>query len=89
MGESTSNIVRVKRMLKNASSIGAIITNRTFDEGGDMTTGGIDFHYHPGKNLHLTLHATASIHNEPDSLSTIFDDNPYTCLLYTSPSPRD
>ena len=65
-------------MLKNASSIGAIITNRTFDEGGDMTTGGIDFHYHPGKNLHLTLHVTASIHNEPDSLSTIFDDNPYT-----------
>jgi hypothetical protein len=84
MGESTSNIVRVKRMLKNASSIGAIITNRTFDKGGDMTTGGIDFHYHPGKNLHLTLHATASIHNEPDSLSTIFDDNPYTFDNHTA-----
>ena len=84
MGESTSNIVRVKHMLKNASSIGAIITNRTFDEGGDMTTGGIDFHYHPGKNLHLTLHATASIHNEPDSLSTIFDDNPYTFDNHTA-----
>jgi len=84
MGESMSNIVRVKRMLKNASSIGAIITNRTFDEGGDMTTGGIDFHYHPGKNLHLTLHATASIHNEPDSLSTIFDDNPYTFDNHTA-----
>ncbi len=84
MGESTSNILRVKHMLKNASSIGAIITNRTFDEGGDMTTGGIDFHYHPGKNLHLTLHVTASIHNEPDSLSTIFDDNPYTFDNHTA-----
>jgi hypothetical protein len=84
MGESTSNILRVKHMLKNASSIGAIITNRTFDKGGDMTTGGIDFHYHPGKNLHLTLHVTASIHNEPDSLSTIFDDNPYTFDNHTA-----
>ena len=84
MGESTSNILRIKHQLKNASSIGAIITNRTFDEGGDMTTGGIDFHYHPGKNLHLTLHAAASIHNEPDSLSTIFDDNPYTFDNHTA-----
>jgi len=84
MGESTSTILRIKHMLKNASSIGAIITNRTFDEGGDMTTGGIDFHYHPGKNLHLTLHVTASIHNEPDSLSTIFDDNPYTFDNHTA-----
>jgi hypothetical protein len=84
MGESTSNILRIKHQLKNASSIGAIITNRTFDKGGDMTTGGIDFHYHPGKNLHLTLHAAASIHNEPDSLSTIFDDNPYTFDNHTA-----
>ncbi len=61
MGESTSNIVRIKRMLKNAGELGAIITNRTFDKGGDMTTAGVDFHYHPGNNLHLTLHATSSI----------------------------
>lgn len=84
MGESTSNILRIKHHLKNASSIGATITNRTFDKGGDMTTGGIDFHYHPGKNLHLTLHAATSIHNEPDSLSTIFDDNPYTFDNHTA-----
>ena len=68
MGESTSNIIRMKRMLKNAGELGAIITNRTFDKGGDMTTAGIDFHYHPGNNLHLTLHATSSVHNESDNL---------------------
>ena len=68
MGESTSNIIRIKRMLKNAGEFGAIITNRTFSEGGDMTTAGIDFHYHPGNNLHLTLHAASSIHNESDDL---------------------
>ncbi len=87
MGESTSNIIRIKHMLKNASELGAIITNRTFDEGGDMTTAGLDFHYHPGNNLHLTLHATSSIHNESDNLEynpdgdeeeLTFDNGEYT-----------
>ena len=68
MGKSSSNIVRVKRMLKNGGSIGGIVTNRVFDNAGDMTTGGIDFHYHPGNNLHLTLHGTASVHNESSNL---------------------
>jgi len=68
MGKSSSNIVRVKRMLKNGGSIGGIITNRVFDNAGDATTGGIDFHYHPGNNLHLTLHGVASVHNESSNL---------------------
>jgi len=68
MGKSSSNIVRVKRMLKNGGSIGGIITNRVFDNAGDATTGGIDFHYHPGNNLHLTLHGVASVHNESNNL---------------------
>ena len=68
MGESRSNIVRVRRMLKNAGQFGAIITNRKFDSGGDMTTAGLDFHYHPGNNLHFTLHGATSIHNESDNL---------------------
>jgi len=67
MGKSISNIIRVKRMIANGGSIGGIITNRKFDGAGDMTTGGIDFHYHPGLNIHLTLHATASVHNESDN----------------------
>ena len=51
MGKSTSNIIRVKRMIgDNGGSIGAILTNRVFDDAGDMTTGGLDFHYHPGNN---------------------------------------
>lgn len=73
MGKSTSNIVRAKRMIgNNGGSIGAIITNRIFDNAGDMTTGGLDVHYHPGNNYHLTLHATASVHNESEN----FEYNP-------------
>ena len=79
MGKSTSNIIRAKRMVGgNGGSIGAIITNRVFDNAGDMTTGGLDFHYHPGANYHITLHATASIHNESENYEYIYeptDDN--------------
>ena len=75
MGKSTSNIIRLKRMIANGGSIGGIITNRRFDGAGDMTTGGIDFHYHPGLNLHLTLHATASIHNESNNGEYQADEN--------------
>ena len=54
MGKSTSNIFRAKRMIGgNGGSIGAILTNRVFDNAGDMTTAGLDFHYHPGNNYHL------------------------------------
>jgi len=73
MGKSSSNIVRIKRMLKNGGSIGGIITNRKFDDAGDMTTGGIDFHYHPGNNFHLTLHGSASVHNESDNFEYIYE----------------
>ena len=76
MGKSTSNIIRAKRMIGgNGGSIGAILTNRVFDKAGDMTTGGIDFHYHPGDNYHLTLHATASIHNESENYE--YEDEAY------------
>ena len=76
MGKSTSNIIRAKRMIGgNGGSIGAILTNRVFDNAGDMTTGGIDFHYHPGDNYHLTLHATASIHNESENYE--YEDEAY------------
>ena len=76
MGKSTSNIFRAKRMIGgNGGSIGAILTNRVFDNAGDMTTGGIDFHYHPGDNYHLTLHATASIHNESENYE--YEDEAY------------
>ena len=85
MGKSTSNIIRVKRMIANGGSIGGIITNRKFDGAGDMTTGGIDFHYHPGLNIHLTLHATASIHNESDNLEYMpGDEEIQTFDKYTS-----
>jgi len=74
MGKSTSNIIRAKRMIGgNGGSIGAILTNRVFDNAGDMTTGGIDIHYHPGDNYHLTLHATASIHNESDNFEYVYE----------------
>ena len=74
MGKSTSNIIRAKRMIGgNGGSIGAILTNRVFDNAGDMTTGGLDFHYHPGDNYHLTLHATASIHNESDNFEYVYE----------------
>ena len=33
-----------------------------------MTTAGLDFHLHPGSNIHITFHGTASIHNESDNL---------------------
>lgn len=59
----------------NGGSLGAILTNRVFDKAGDMTTGGIDFHYHPGDNYHLTLHATASIHNESENYE--YEDEAY------------
>ncbi len=76
MGKSTSNIIRAKRMIGgNGGSIGAILTNRVFDNAGDMTTGGIDIHYHPGDNYHLTLHATASIHNESENYE--YEDEAY------------
>ena len=76
MGKSTSNIFRAKRMIGgNGGSIGAILTNRVFDNAGDITTGGIDFHYHPGDNYHLTLHATASIHNESENYE--YEDEAY------------
>ena len=74
MGKSTSNIIRAKRMVGgNGGSIGAILTNRVFDGAGDMTTGGLDFHYHPGNNYHLTLHVTGSIHNESDNFEYIYE----------------
>jgi len=74
MGKSTSNIIRAKRMIGgNGGSIGAILTNRVFDDAGDMTTGGLDVHYHPGNNYHITLHATASIHNESDNFEYTYE----------------
>ena len=74
MGKSTSNIIRAKRMIGgNGGSIGAILTNRIFDNAGDMTTAGLDFHLHPGNNIHITLHGTASIHNESDNFEYIYD----------------
>ena len=74
MGKSTSNIIRAKRMIGgNGGSIGAILTNRIFDNAGDMTTAGLDFHLHPGSNIHITLHGTASIHNESDNFEYVYD----------------
>ena len=74
MGKSTSNIIRAKRMIGgNGGSIGAILTNRIFDNAGDMTTAGLDFHLHPGSNIHITLHGTASIHNESDNFEYLYD----------------
>ena len=74
MGKSTSNIIRAKRMIGgNGGSIGAILSNRVFDNAGDMTTAGLDIHYHPGNNYHLTLHATASIHNESDNFEYVYE----------------
>ena len=74
MGKSTSNIIRAKRMIGgNGGSIGAILTNRIFDNAGDMTTAGLDFHLHPGSNIHITLHGTASIHNESDNFEYEYD----------------
>ena len=74
MGKSTSNIIRAKRMIGgNGGSVGAILTNRVFDNAGDMTTAGLDIHYHPGNNYHLTLHATASIHNESDNFEYVYE----------------
>jgi len=76
MGKSSSNIIRAKKMIGgNGGSIGAILTNRVFENAGDMTTGGIDIHYHPGDNYHLTLHATASIHNESENYE--YEDEAY------------
>ena len=76
LGKSTSNIIRAKRMIGgNGGSIGAILTNRIFDNAGDMTTAGLDFHLHPGSNIHITLHGTASIHNESDNLEYIYDSS--------------
>ena len=83
MGKSTSNIIRAKRMIGgNGGSIGAILTNRVFDKAGDMTTGGIDFHYHPGDNYHLTLHATASIHNESENYEYEDEEYDFTKLFF-------
>ena len=59
----------------NGGSIGAILTNRIFDNAGDMTTAGLDFHLHPGSNIHITLHGTASIHNESDNFEYIYDQS--------------
>ena len=74
MGKSTSNIIRAKRMIGgNGGSVGAILSNRVFDNAGDMTTAGLDIHYHPGNNYHLTLHATASIHNESDNFEYVYE----------------
>jgi hypothetical protein len=74
MGKSTSNIIRAKRMIGgNGGSIGAILTNRIFDNAGDMTTAGLDFHLHPGSNIHITLHGTTSIHNESDNFEYEYD----------------
>ena len=61
-------------MLKHGSSIGAFISNRDFDSGGDMTTSGIDFHYHPGYNIHVTIHGAVSVHNESNNLEYVPDD---------------
>ena len=83
MGKSTSNIIRAKRMIgDNGGSIGAIITNRVFDDAGDMTTGGLDFHYHPGNNYHITIHATASIHNESDNYEYVDEEADFTQLFF-------
>ena len=83
MGKSTSNIFRAKRMIGgNGGSIGAILTNRVFDDAGDMTTGGLDFHYHPGNNYHITLHATASIHNESDNYEYVDEAYDFTQLFF-------
>ncbi len=86
MGEATNHVFRLKQMLKNGSSVGAFISNRNFDIGGDMTTSGIDLHYHPGYNIHLTVHAALSVHNESNNLEyspedeedQTFDDGRHT-----------
>lgn len=84
-GEATNNIFRVKQMLKNGGSIGAMVSSRDFDNGGDMLTSGIDFHYHPGYNIHLTVHGAMSVHNEsddreynPENVDGTFDSGNHT-----------
>ena len=84
-GEATNNIFRVKQMLKNGGSIGAMVSSRDFDYGGDMLTSGIDFHYHPGYNIHLTVHGAMSVHNEsddreynPENVDGTFDSGNHT-----------
>ena len=47
-----------------------------------MTTGGLDFHYHPGNNYHITLHATASIHNESDNYEYVDEAYDFTQLFF-------
>lgn len=85
MEKSDNLIIRTKTLDSNGGSFGTFFSNRSFvGEDSYMQNFGIDYHKHPGNNLHFTLHAVASIHKEPESFSTKFDENPYFFDKYTA-----
>lgn len=85
MEKSDNLIVRTKTLDSNGGSFGTFFSNRSFvGEDSYMQNFGIDYHKHPGNNLHFTVHAVASVHKEPESFSTKFDEVPYSFDKYTA-----
>lgn len=86
LGESQTHVLRLKRMLKYGSHIGAFTSIRNFEGAGNIGNVGLDLHSHPGGNWHLSAHIATSSHEESengeyapeeDEIQT-FDNGKYT-----------
>lgn len=75
MGESFSNILRFKRMLKYGSHLGAFASHRSFDKAGDIGNFGLDLHSHPGGNWHISTHFANSFHSESKNGEYVPDED--------------
>ncbi len=85
LGEkSFSNILRVRRSLKDESYIGAIATDRRLEGGGSGTVAGLDGLYRVGK-YRLEVQGMFSRTEEPEEevedLEGTFDDGAHTVAL--------
>ena len=91
LGKSVSNIIRVRRSIKDDTYVGALITDRRLDDGGAGTVVGGDANVRFLKNYRLKFQAVAShteepegveifLAGDPDSIDT-FDNGKYTANL--------
>lgn len=72
LGQSTSNILRMRRAFANESYVGGLLTDRRLDGGGSGTTGGMDARYRYG-SWSLELQGLLSRTVEPVDQGTIDD----------------
>ncbi len=67
-GESTSNILRVRKALGDGSQVGVLATDRRYDGGGHSTLAGIDGRIRFTQQIQLEFQALGTDCEEPDDL---------------------